>query len=364
MINALILPPMAWAPEFRAFVPNTAPNPFRIYEEMKKYGINTTISDPLPRPWNPFSGKPLLRSLDLIRALKTIVNQRRADIIISVFEGGAASLIPMRCLGILRTPLCLWDIGLTEDWKLRERILDITVPRVDALMVLGSSQERYIRQRWKPKGQIHVIHHHVDAEFFHPQPVDADGFVLSVGDDAGRDFPTLIGAAKGLDREVIIKSSHCPPTIAAGVRNVRIMRERISYCELRDLYARASVVVVPTRETLNASGVSTILEASAMGKPLVVSDNSAIHDFVVAGETCLMVPREDPQALRDAILRLLKDPATGARLAGNARQFILERFSKPVFAENFAQTLKDILSASTMARRARNCNALARPGQQ
>lgn len=81
-----------------------------------------------------------------------------------------------------------------------------------------------------------------------------------------------------------------------------------------------------------------------MGKPLIVSDNIAIHDFVVPGETCIMVPRQDPQALREAIVGLMRNPDERIRLARNARQFALDRFSKPVFAKTFAQTLENILT--------------------
>lgn len=345
MINALILPPMAWGPEFNSFIPGTAPDPFEVYEVLREQGINAEIIDPFPRPWNPFSGKDtLLDSLDLLRALKTVIRQRRTDIIVSVFEGGAAAALLFKSLGLLRTPICLWDIGLTESWRLRERILEFTVPRADAIMVLGSNQESYIRKRWNPKGSIHVIHHHVDATFFHPQPQREKGCILSVGDDVGRDFPTLVEAARGIDCEIVIKATRHPPAIPPGTSNIKIVRERISYCDLRSLYAQSSFVVVPTHETLNASGVSTILEASAMEKPLIVSDNSGIRDFVIPDETCLMVPREDPKALRDAVFRLRNDPAAAAYLAKNARRFVVERFHNAAFAKGLAKALKEIYS--------------------
>lgn len=344
MIRAVFLPPMAWKPELNSYIQGESPDPFQLYAELRKQGIDASVSDPFPRPWNPFAGKDtLFESLDPLRALKWVLRQRRADILVSVFEGAAAPLGILRSLGILKIPVCLWDIGLTETWRMRQHIIDITVPRVDGIMVLGNSQERYIRQRWHPKGLIRVVHHRVDTEFFQPQPDAIEGFVLSVGDDIGRDFPTLVEAARGLDREIVIKASRHPPSIPQDVGNVRLMRERLSFRQLRALYARSSVVVVPAHETLNACGVSTILEASAMEKPLVVSDNPAIHDFIIPDETCLVVPRDNPAALRDAVQRLLSDKETSARLATNARNFVTDRFHNSVFAVGLANGIKAII---------------------
>jgi glycosyltransferase involved in cell wall biosynthesis len=180
-----------------------------------------------------------------------------------------------------------------------------------------------------------------------PQP--QNGFVLSVGDDVGRDFDTFIEAARGTGKEFVIKAKRAFPNIP-GDATVRSVRELISYRALRDLYAQSSVVVVPTHETLNACGVSTILEASAMEKPLVVSDNTALKDFCIPDETCLLVPRQDPGAMRAAILRLLNDPQTAARLARNAREFVVSNFSRPAFAKRLGAVLKEICAQDRSTR--------------
>lgn len=347
MTRALIVPPMAWAPEFRSFVPGTAPNPFRIYEEMRSHGLETEIADPFPRPWNPFAGQnTLLESLDPFRAIRTALRRKRFDLVVSVFEGGATPLVLLRALRLFNRPVYLWDIGLTETWKLRERILDFTVPRVDGVMVLGTNQVACIRERWRYDGEIAVIGHHVDTDFFHPMAATDGGAVLSVGDDIGRDFATLLQAARGLDREVVIKASRHSPAIPPDVTNARVIRERLSYVQLRDLYAAAEIVVVPTHVTMNACGVSTILEASAMGKPLVVSDNPGIHDFIVPDETCLVVPPGAAGALHEALRALMADKALRDRLGANARQFALEKCRIPLFAKNFAQAIGRLINGS------------------
>lgn len=347
MIRALFVSPNPNPWLAKTFVPGEGPDPFAIARELKKQGIESEEIDPLPWPWNPFAGKePLLQGLDPLRAIRIALDQRRIDIIITIFEGGAVPLVFLKSLGLLRRPLCVVDVGLTETWKLRRRVLDFILPRMDGIMVLGSNQEEYIRKNWNVKGQVITVGHHMDSELFHPIPVERGSYILTVGEDIGRDFATLIAATRSLDRELVIKARRNPPDVPTDAKNVRLMKERISFAELRRLYAECSIVVVPTHATLNACGVSTILEASCMEKPLVISDNPGIHDFCIPNETCLMVPRSDPQAMQQAIQRLLDDPGLAERLGKNARLLVERRFSDAAHVVSLADAIKSVLSQS------------------
>lgn len=345
MIRALFVPPNRnpWLPQ--TFVPGEGPDPFNIIRELEKEGIASETFEPLPAPWNPFAGKDsLLQSFDPLRALRIAFDQRRIDIIVTIFEGASATLGMLKILGLLRRPICVLDVGLTEAWKLRRRVLDFTLPRSDGIMVLGSNQEEYIRRTWNVKGQVFTVGHHLDVDFFRPTKTEQGSYILTVGEDVGRDFVTLIAATRSLGRELVIKAGRHPPDIAPDEKNIRVIKERIPFPELRRLYADSSVVVVPTHATLNACGVSTILEASAMAKPLVISDNPGIRDFCVPDETCLMVPREDPAAMQQAIQRLLDDPALGERLGKNARLFVERHCSDAVHAGRLARAMKAVLA--------------------
>ena len=159
-----------------------------------------------------------------------------------------------------------------------------------------------------------------------------------------RAISALIAATRSVDRELVIKAGRHPPDVSPDVKNVRVIRERMSFAELRRLYAGSSVVVVPTHATLNACGVSTILEASAMGKPLVISDNPGIHDFCIPDETCLMVPRSDPKAMQQAIQRLLDDRDLSERLTKSARLFVERHCSDAAHAKRLAGAVKAVLA--------------------
>ena len=340
-IRAVIAPPIYWMSDRKSFLLDMAPDPFKLFETLEASGIQFELIDPGHRPWNPFAGKSsLLQSLDPLRSLKILLGRRSSDLVVSVFEGSAVCILALRRLFGFKGAVVLWDIGLTESWRLRERILDFVVPRADAIMVLGSSQKAYIERRWSPKRPVIVIFHYVDSNFYRPRDAVPEGPILSIGDDVGRDFSGLITAIKGLEAKLVVKTNQSVTVPPDQIANVEVIRNRISYEQLRDMYSDSRFVVVPLHDTLNASGVSTILEAGAMEKALIVSASAAIMEYVVPDETCLVVPCGDHAALRQAIERLLNEPETCARLGANARRFVEERFSISAFATDFAATLK------------------------
>ena len=342
-LRVLIVPQVRWTPYWNSFVPGSGPDPFLIYNRLRELRIETSIVDPAKRPWNPFSGGgSLLEGLDPMRALRVLTRERRCDLVVSVFESPAVPLVLLRRPLGYRPKIALWDLGLADNSRLRQLYLDLVVPKVDGIMVLGSNQKSLIESRWKVKGRIEVVHHHVDTDFFRPLPVATDGPILSVGDDIGRDYDCLARAALGINASMLIKTTR---ELSAMPSNCTTIRDRLSYVDLRAMYARSPLFVVPLLDTANASGVGTVLEAMAMAKPLIVSDSSGIRDFIIPDKTCLVVPVGDHLALRAAIIRLMEDHSLAAELGERARRHVIERFSKPRFAQILASALQKIAFA-------------------
>jgi glycosyltransferase involved in cell wall biosynthesis len=155
---------------------------------------------------------------------------------------------------------------------------------------------------------------------------------------------TLVDALDGVAVETVLKTRQAVAIDPSRHAHVRLHRDWLSTVEFRDLYATSRIVVVTLRgDALNASGVSTVLEAAAMGKPIVVTDADCIRDFIVPGETALTVPPRDPVSLRAAIERLLNDRELRIRLGQNARKLTEEKFAVPVFAKRLARGIRNAL---------------------
>ncbi len=104
----------------------------------------------------------------------------------------------------------------------------------------------------------------------------------------------------------------------------------VSDSELPDIYRRASIFVLPTREEFHAAHTSpsvegfgiVYLEASASGLPVVAARSRGASEAVRDGETGLLVPPDDPAALSQALARLLSDADLCQRLGRAGRRWV------------------------------------------
>jgi len=70
-----------------------------------------------------------------------------------------------------------------------------------------------------------------------------------------------------------------------------------------------------------------VLEAMALGRPVVATPVGGTPELVVDEETGLLVPPRDVAALAAALTRVLGDGALGRRLGEAGRRRVAERFS-------------------------------------
>jgi len=93
--------------------------------------------------------------------------------------------------------------------------------------------------------------------------------------------------------------------------------------DARELLSLFDVFVLPS---LWEGLPLVLIEAAALGKPIVATDIDGNREIVSAGQTGLLVDPGDPAAIASAVNRLLDDPALSARLAACARAEIPPRF--------------------------------------
>ena len=115
----------------------------------------------------------------------------------------------------------------------------------------------------------------------------------------------------------------------------------VPHDELAPLYERAAVMAVPSHR--EGFGVACA-EAMAHGRPVVASAVGGLLDLVVDGETGLLVPPRDVDALRSALERLLGDAALRKRLGEAGRARIREHFTWPAVTDATIQAYEDALA--------------------
>jgi glycosyltransferase involved in cell wall biosynthesis len=94
----------------------------------------------------------------------------------------------------------------------------------------------------------------------------------------------------------------------------------------------------------------SLLQAIAVGTPVVASRVGGVPEVVVTGETGLLVDPGQPAALAEAIRAVLADPASARRRADAAREIVQSRFSHTATVDRLL-ALYDELAGRRMDRR-------------
>lgn len=69
-----------------------------------------------------------------------------------------------------------------------------------------------------------------------------------------------------------------------------------------------------------------LVEAAALGKPIVATAVDGVPEMLEDGRTGLLIPPNDPSALADAVIKLLQDKDEARRLGETARRLVPPRF--------------------------------------
>jgi glycosyltransferase involved in cell wall biosynthesis len=227
-----------------------------------------------------------------------------------------------------------------------------------------------VRDLGVPPERLEFVPYQVDTDFWRPQAVPEERLICSAGLEF-RDYPVLMQAVNGLDARLVIgAASHwsrrkTQPTTDEQPPNVEV--DSFDYHHLRDLYARAMLVVVPLEEVDFQAGITTILEAMAMGKPVVVTATSGQTDVILDRRSVvrgtgpqppsllrrlaelegvrvepngLYVPPGDPAALRRAITYLLDHPDERARLGMAGRRLVEQLMTVDHFTRRMANLVE------------------------
>jgi glycosyltransferase involved in cell wall biosynthesis len=199
-------------------------------------------------------------------------------------------------------------------------------------------------------GPISVTPFGVDVETFAPEPEDEDaqrvirvGTVKTLAEKYGIDV--LIDAAAKV-RDALQESGDAEAKrlrllIVGGGPQEREMKQRVRDRGLEEMTTftgqvphhdvpqylnQLDVYVAASREDSESFGVA-ILEASACGCPVVVSNVGGLPEVVDDGRTGLVVRREDPAATAEAILRLVRDSELRASMGEAGRSWVQNRYS-------------------------------------
>jgi len=281
---------------------------------------------------------------DAALAMHGFLKRKEYDVI---FSNGENVSIPLASLfkSVRKRPAHVL-IGHHLSPKKKKPFLRSLHPQMDAIFVYAATQKAYAEETLGiPAEKLHLIPFHADAHFYQPMPdTPVENCISSAGLE-WRDYPTLIEAVGDLDVEVKLAAASPWSKHKNETENRELPRNvsarRYAYDELKELYAKSRFVVVPLYDNDFQAGVTTLLEAMAMGKAVIITQTQGQRDVIQHGVNGLYVPPGDAQAFRSAIVSLLACPEKAAEMGANARRTIETEMSLDLWADRIASVTRE-----------------------
>jgi glycosyltransferase involved in cell wall biosynthesis len=286
--------------------------------------------------------------LPLFPALVELFNLESFDLVISSSHCAVKSIIAgprTRHLCYCHTPMrYAWDqfeayFGSTGSSRFPKSVMRLamrrmarwdrdTAGRVDRY--LTNSQHVADRIRRYYNREAIVVYPPVDTDFFRPDAVPVEPFALVV---------SALVPYKRIDLAVNACHRARVPLAIVGDGPVRAELERsasgdvrffgrVSDTDLRDLYRRAAVLLLPGQEDFGI----VPLEAQACGRPVVALGRGGALETVVPGETGLLVDEPEVEPFAEAIAAALVRRFDRAVIRRHAERFGRARFGDEIQA--------------------------------
>lgn len=288
--------------------------------------------------WLPHAG-----SLGYFRnagPLRAALAAFRPDLLNAHYASGYGSTA--RACGFAPTLLSVWGSDVYDfpfghpikGWLVRGNLRHAT-----AIASTSLAMADQVRRLITPRAPIAITPFGVDTDRFTPAargegPLTI-GTVKSLAPKYGIDL--LLRAFAGLRRDTaidcrlrIVGEGPERAALQALARELGIAAETdfsgaVAHDRVPSELARLDIYAAPSRLDSESFGVA-VIEASACARPVVVSDVGGLPEVVREGDTGLVVPRENVQALQAALTRLARDPALRERLGRRGREHVLRHY--------------------------------------
>ena len=271
---------------------------------------------------------------------------RPSDVLYSVT--GDLLLLPLlRSLGLFRPRIVGWSYTAPPraPWHNvhRWKQLPLFLRGIDAVCCLTPLSAAWARAQMR-HARVVALYWGVDTRFYFPAPARPPSWFVCCG-RAERDFATLIEALRGSSHRVKMVVLRAALDGLALSQNVELAGEspdrRLGYRELTSqVYAPAAAFLIPLLDSPNnASGYTNLLEAMAMGKPVIMTRTGCLDIDIEREQIGIYVAPNDPDGWRRAMDRISNDPAAAEAMGARARRLAEERFSYEGFGLQLARII-------------------------
>jgi glycosyltransferase involved in cell wall biosynthesis len=225
------------------------------------------------------------------------------------------------------------------------------------IAVSRAIRERIVNVAGLPQNRIRVIHNGLDLTRA-PRPAFVDNATLgrswrcpvigTLGHLSQKQGQRVFLQAvkilieKGLDAEFVVLGDGPDRTALRNLADELQVTRRVTFTPhtVSGQLGQLDILVEPSLQ--EGLGMS-VMQAMATGVPVVATGVGGLYDLIEDGVTGVMVPASDPEALAEAIWRLLNNSSERLELAKQARERIERDFSAELVAGKLLEYYKECL---------------------
>ncbi|GHD67397.1 glycosyl transferase [Luteimonas padinae] len=176
----------------------------------------------------------------------------------------------------------------------------------------------------------------VDVAAFRVAPLPGSPIVFLLigrllGDKGVREFAKAARQVKALHPEVRFHAvgwiDSNPDAIAQSELDAWVADGTLEFLgkldDVRPAIAASTVYVLPS---YREGTPRTVLEAMAMGRPIITTDAPGCRETVIDGDNGFLVPVQSVDALVEAMLKFIEDPALAQRMGRRSRQIAEDKY--------------------------------------
>ena len=191
-------------------------------------------------------------------------------------------------------------------WRFKHALYRIVARRALGILVNSKGEIASTEARFGlEKGKVLFVPMYSTIE--PPECIESnEGIVVSIGRTM-RDNETLLAAARRFRAPLVLvvgKDDKLPETLPPNVE----LRREIPLEEAQGLMRKAAVVIIPLLPAERSTGQVVVLEAMALGKPVVATELAGTVDLIDSGVDGVLVPAGDVEELAKAVNGLLENP--------------------------------------------------------
>jgi glycosyltransferase involved in cell wall biosynthesis len=248
------------------------------------------------------------------QAIHAARRQRETDCIVAVHEVCAIPALVLKRCGLLRTPLVILNMALLHPANckgFKKTLWRWLLPAADAVISLASAHCGWISEEFNvPRKRQFFARMLVDSDFFKAEAdVERDDFWLAAGTNDAKDYITLLKALPPGQRLIVVTDAYNASLIEKNrdpLARIEV-RQEVPIAELRSLYQRARLIIIPLADTRFGSGHTVLLENMALGRAVIVSATASMRDYAIHELNALTVRPHDVDDLRQKIELALSD---------------------------------------------------------